>query len=115
MKESMRFVLDMDGVLVKSNEANFLSYKEAFELVTKTNFPLKYNGSRFTSNTLKNNFPELTKKQFNKIIKEKAKIFHNYLSYTVINQNLLNEILVLPPPYKYFYAPMPKNIEQARL
>lgn len=98
----MIFVLDMDGTLIDSNEANFLSYKDAYESILKENFTLEYNHLRFTFKDLKKYFPHLTPKQKQQIKEEKTRLYAQYLSYTKINQNLLNHILRFIKTHKIF-------------
>lgn len=98
----MDFILDMDETLIFSNEANFFSYKKAFELVLKENFILEYDNSRLNSKNLKKFFPNLTQKQLVQIKKEKMRLYPRYLSYTKINQRLLDEILKQSKTHKVF-------------
>lgn len=94
--ESVLF-FDMDGTLVDTNYANFLSYKKAIELVRKTDFNMIYNSAcRFNRNTLKKMIPELTETELTMIIYEKEKCYNDFLSETQLNSKIA-EILL-----KYF-------------
>jgi len=68
---------DMDGTLVDTNLANFLSYKKAIISVTKSNYDLTYNSDkRFNRSCLKDTVPNLTEKEYEIIIKEKEKYYN---------------------------------------
>jgi len=87
---------DMDGTLVNTNYANFLSYKKAIELVTKSNFHIDYNPTqRFNRSLLRNTIPNLTKKELAMIISEKEKCYNDFLSETQLN----NEIVAILDRY----------------
>ena len=63
---------DMDGTLVHTNLANYLSYKKAILSVTKLNHELTYNSEkRFNRSSLKNAVPNLTENEYERIIQEK--------------------------------------------
>ncbi len=66
---------DMDGTLVDTNLANFLSYKKAIISVTKSNHYLTYDPvERFNRSSLKNAVPNLSDNEYNRIIKKKKNI-----------------------------------------
>lgn len=74
---------DMDGTLVDTNRANFLSYKKAIDFVTKLNNDLTYNpDNRFNRSNLKNAVPNLTENAYEKIIQEKEKCYEEFLHET---------------------------------
>lgn len=86
---------DMDGTLIDTDYANFLSYKKAIELVRK-DFNIIYNpAQRITRNLLKIAIPNLTETELEAIISEKEKCYNDFLPETQIN-NKIAEIL-----YKY--------------
>lgn len=107
MKEKNHFVLiekhtilffDMDGTLVDTNIANFLSYKEAvFDVVGKEISFVSYNPTeRFNRSMLRVLFPYLTESDYEKIIQQKERCYKDYLPQTtLIKENI--EILL-----KYF-------------
>jgi len=87
---------DMDGTLVDTNYANFLSYKKAIELVKKSNFHIGYHPTqRFNRSLLKNTIPNLTEKELVMIISEKEKCHNDFLSETQLN----NEIVAILDSY----------------
>jgi len=60
---------DMDGTLVNTNYANYLSYKKAIQQVIQSNIDIPYNPSeRFNREVLKKVIPNLTKAEYEKII-----------------------------------------------
>ncbi len=87
---------DMDGTLVDTNFANFLSYKKAINSVTKSDNDLTYNSEkRFNRSNLKIAIPNLTEAEYEKIIKEKEEYYYEFLHETKLN-TVFTDIL-----YKY--------------
>jgi len=77
---------DMDGTLVDTNLANFLSYKKAILSVTKSNHDLTYNSDeRFNRSSLKNAVPNLTENEYERIIQEKEAFYNDFLNETKLN------------------------------
>lgn len=77
---------DMDGTLVDTNLANFLSYKKAILSVTKSNHDLTYNSDkRFNRSSLKNAVPNLTENEYERIIQEKEEYYNDFLNETKLN------------------------------
>jgi beta-phosphoglucomutase len=80
---------DMDGTLVDTNLANFLSYKKAIISVTKSNYDLTYNSDkRFNRSCLKDAVPNLTEKEYERIIKEKEKYYNEFLHEIKLNTEI---------------------------
>lgn len=78
-------LFDMDGTLVDTNLANFLSYKKAIHSVTKTDNDLSYNpDKRFNRSNLKNAVPNLTDSEHERIIQEKEKYYDDFLHETTL-------------------------------
>lgn len=76
---------DMDGTLIDTNLANFLSYKKAIHSVTKTDNDLMYNPDRrFNRSSLKNAVPNLTDSEHERIIQEKEKYYDDFLHETTL-------------------------------
>jgi beta-phosphoglucomutase len=76
---------DMDGTLVDTNLANFLSYKQAIHSVTKSDKDLTYNpAKRFNRTNLKNAVPNLTETEYDRIIQEKEKYYEDFLHETTL-------------------------------
>jgi len=77
---------DMDGTLVDTNLANFLSYKKAILSVTKFDHDLTYNSDkRFNRSSLKNAVPNLTEGEYERIIQEKEEYYNDFLNETKLN------------------------------
>ena len=80
---------DMDGTLVDTNLANFLSYKKAIISVTKSNYDLTYNSDkRFNRSCLKDAVQNLTEKEYERIIKEKEKYYNEFLHEIKLNTEI---------------------------
>jgi beta-phosphoglucomutase len=74
---------DLDGTLVDTNFANFLSYKKAICNVTKSNQDLTYHpDKRFNRSMLKNAVPNLPETQYVSIIREKEEYYNKFLHET---------------------------------
>ncbi|MBL7973917.1 MAG: HAD family hydrolase [Candidatus Kapabacteria bacterium] len=74
---------DMDGTLVDTNLANFLSYKKAIVSVTKSDHNLSYNpDKRFNRSNLIKAVPNLDKFEYERIIQEKEKYYDDFLHET---------------------------------
>ena len=85
------FFFDMDGTLVDTNLANFLSYKKAIISVTKSNHELIYNSEkRFNRTSLKMAVPNLSEIQYEKIIQEKESYYNDFLHETKLNPEIAN-------------------------
>jgi len=82
---------DMDGTLVDTNLANFLSYKKAIKSVTQSDQDLTYNpDKRFNRSNLKNAVPNLSETEYDKIIQEKEENYNGFLHETKINQVIVD-------------------------
>ena len=93
INNSVTLLFDLDGTLVDTNFANYLTYKIAIEKVTNTKINITYSPKeRLNRIELKKIFPNLTKKEFEKIIEIKNKLYTNYLSKTKLN-SLIVDIL----------------------
>jgi beta-phosphoglucomutase len=77
---------DLDGTLVDTNLANFLSYKKAILSVTKSDHNLTYNpDKRFNRSILKADVPNLTETEYERIIQEKEEYYNDFLHETKLN------------------------------
>lgn len=80
---------DMDETLVDTNLANFLAYKKAILSVTESNQDLTYNSEkRFNRSILKNVVPNLTEKEYDRIIQEKETYYNDFLHETKLNAEI---------------------------
>lgn len=76
---------DMDGTLIDTNLANFLSYKKAINSVTKSNNDLTFNPEkRFNRSNLKIAISNLTETEYERIIQEKEEYYDDFLHETKI-------------------------------
>ena len=80
------FFFDLDGTLINTDFANFLSYKAALLAVMGKNASsISYNPmKRFNRSLLSSLFPSLAKSDYDRIITEKEKFYIDYLSETTI-------------------------------
>lgn len=85
---------DMDGTLVDTNFANFLSYKKAVKSVTKSDHDFTYNPEkRFNRSNLKIVIPNLTEAECDKIIQLKEECYNDFLQETKLNQVIVEILL----------------------
>lgn len=77
---------DMDGTLIDTNLANFLSYKKAINSVTKMDNDLTFNSNkRFNRSILKNSFANLSEAEYERIVQEKEEYYNDFLHETILN------------------------------
>lgn len=87
-------LFDMDGTLVDTDFANFLSYQEAIQSVIQSETKIQYipNG-RFNRATLNKVIPNLTEEKLEKIIQQKEINYKNHLTQTQLNKSV-SDILI---------------------
>ncbi|QAR32264.1 hypothetical protein EP073_02280 [Geovibrio thiophilus] len=79
---------DLDGTLVDTDYANFLSYSEAIKQVLGIN--VDYNPNvRFTREIVKKIIPNITDKTYEKVVKQKNSFYKKNLSMTKINDSIV--------------------------
>lgn len=84
---------DMDGTLINTDYANFLSYKKAIHSVTNNGLELSYNPKvRFNRSFLKIALPNLNPTDYEKITQKKEEYYIDFLSETKLNE-VIAEIL----------------------
>ncbi len=82
---------DLDGTLVDTNLANFLSYKKAIESITKSDHCLKFDpDNRFNRSRLKKVVPNLNESDCERIIKEKEKYYNDFIQETNLYIDVVN-------------------------
>lgn len=82
---------DMDGTLVDTNLANFLSYKKAIQFVTNLDHDLTHNSeNRFNRSTLKNTIPNLSETEYERIIRKKEECYEDFLHKMKLNSKIVD-------------------------
>ena len=77
IKENDILFFDMDGTLVETDFANFLSYKNAIQSFIKLEKEIEFNpNERFNRASLKNAVPNLTETEYEKIIQQKEENYN---------------------------------------
>lgn len=80
---------DMDGTLVDTDFANFLSYKKAILSVTKSDHDLTYNpDERFNRSNIINAVPNLTETEYERIVQEKEDYYNDFIHETRLNTEI---------------------------
>jgi beta-phosphoglucomutase len=86
-------LFDMDGTLVDTNYANYLSYRQAIQEVTHGELDIRLNPSRrFSREELKREMPNLSDLERNKIISLKSEYYKKYLPETKLNAVLADTL-----------------------
>ena len=84
---------DMDGTLIDTDFANFLSFRTAIRTVVRPNEEITFNpDERFNRTILKRKFSSLSEKDFQKIINIKESLYPEYLFHTKLI-DYVNDIL----------------------
>ena len=83
---------DMDGTLVDTDYANYLSYRRAVIEVTNGTHAVELNDERFNRESLKKRLPSLTAAQLEVIVSLKTEYFTEFLSDTRLNTALAHLI-----------------------
>lgn len=97
IKQNDILFFDMDGTLVHTDFANFLSYKKAIQSIIQTDNEIEFNpNERFNRTSLKIVVPNLTEMEYEKIIQKKEENYKEHLSETILNKSVV-DILI-----KYF-------------
>ncbi|WP_084299618.1 HAD hydrolase-like protein [Dyadobacter tibetensis] len=87
-------LFDMDGTLIDTDFANFLSYKNAIQSIIKLEKEIEYNpNERFNRTTLKAIFPNLTETEFEKIVQQKEENYKEHLSQTKLNKSVADILM----------------------
>ena len=103
--EETYLIFDLDGTLIDTDKANFLSYQEAIKKIKNIDLSSIYNNKeRFTRNKLKLIMPHLTIQEFEEIVEIKTNIFKKYLKHTILNTSLLKLINKFSKTHKIILA-----------
>lgn len=102
LRKQTIFFFDLDGTLINTDFANFLSYKAALLAVMGRNAPsISYNPMmRFNRSLLSSLFPSLAKSDYDRIITEKEKFYIDYLSKTTIVKDNVEILLKYSSTHK---------------
>lgn len=85
---------DMDGTLIDTDFANFLSYQEAIKSVIQSETEIQYvPNERFNRTTLNKVVPSLTEEKLDEIIKQKEFNYNKHLTQTKLNKSV-SDILI---------------------
>lgn len=85
---------DMDGTLIDTDFANFVSYQEAIQSVMQSETGIQYvPNERFNRTTLNKVVPNLTEEKLLEIIKQKETNYNKYLTQTKLNKSV-SDILI---------------------
>ncbi len=85
---------DMDGTLVDTDFANFLSYKKAIQSFIQSENEIEFNpNERFNRASLKIAVPNLKETDYEKIIQKKEENYKEHLSETKLNKSVADILL----------------------
>ena len=94
INEDSVLLFDMDGTLVDTDFANFLSYKNAIQSVVTLDKEIQYKpNERVNRTSLKIVVPNLTNSEYDKIIQQKEINYGNHLSHTKLNDSVVNILI----------------------
>lgn len=81
-------LFDLDGTLVSTDYANFLSYKKAIELVVQSQSLAINPSKRITREAIRTFIPNLSEEDYEKIIKIKERLYPDFLHETRLNRTV---------------------------
>ncbi len=89
---------DMDGTLVDTNFANYLSYKKAIQSVMQSDRDIPYDpNERFNRRVLNRVIQNRTEAEYEGIIQEKERYYKDYLYETKLNKLVADILLQYSP------------------
>lgn len=83
---------DLDGTLIDTDRANYLSYRRAVKVVTNGTYDVDCTPERLNRETLKKRLPSLIDSQLTKVAAYKEECFTDFLSETRLNVDLARTI-----------------------
>lgn len=88
-------LFDMDGTLINTDYANYLSYRQAIREVMHGMLDIPFDPNRrFNQEELKKRFPHLDNININKISNLKSELYKRYLTETKINSCLVSKLRI---------------------
>ena len=85
-------VFDLDGILINSDLANFLSYEAAVSKVLSVRSQMTFDpNNRTTRETIKKEFPAICNDKLTQVVAEKERLYCKFLSKTVLNVQVLRQ------------------------
>lgn len=92
-KDSVLF-FDMDGTLVDTNFANYISYRDAIQSTVTLYNEIRYKpNERFNRTCLKTLAPNLTEIEYKKIIQQKEVNFVKHIPQTMLKNSVVNILI----------------------
>jgi len=79
---------DLDGTLIGTDHANYLSYKKAVLEVTHGMHGVQHSAERLNRESMKKQLPHLSDEEYENIVRLKAQYFPEFLSETRVNKSL---------------------------
>ena len=100
--EQTTFFFDLDGTLVNTDYANYLSYRAAIAAVMRDDTPIPPYAPtiRLNRSMLRSLYPSLSQPDYDKIIEEKERLYSDYLSETTIVRDNVDILLKYAPTHK---------------
>ena len=87
IRKANALFFDLDGTLIDTDYANFLSYKKAIEQIKSSQFNVTIKPKkRITRKNIRTFVPDLSEEEYKKIIKIKESLYHLYLGDTKLNE-----------------------------
>ena len=84
-------LFDMDGTLINTDYANFLSYKYAIQKVCGSQINIKYDSNeRFNRNKIKKTIRNLSEDKYEEIVQLKEESYNKFLCKTKICEDVVN-------------------------
>lgn len=102
MCEQTTFFFDLDGTLVNTDYANYLSYRAAIAAVMRGDAPAPlYDPTRrLNRSRLRSLYPSLSQTDYDNIIVEKERLYRDYLSETTIIKDNADLLLKYAPSHE---------------
>lgn len=100
--EQTTFFFDLDGTLVNTDYANYLSYRAAIAVVMRDGTPTPpYDPTiRFNRSLLRSLYPSLSQTDYDKIVVAKERLYRDYLSETTIVRDNVDLLLKYAPTHE---------------